>query len=845
MQAHGGATANPDLSFGRWVRRRRKALDLTQAELAQRVGYAAVTIHKVETDQLRPSRQMGQRLADGLAIAPAEREAFIRFARNDSHVEPLVLLPPIPEGPAVSPRHRRSNLPIAATRFFGREEELRVACTLLVGNARLLTLTGAGGIGKTRLGLEVATALVDTFPDGVWFLDLAPLADPELLLPAVATVLRVSADPSQPLQTALVGALHDRHLLLMLDNCEHLADACARLIAHILRSTPNIRILTTSRVALRVPGEVNRPVDPLPLPPQRSSLKLDQLQQYAVVRLFADRALAVQPRFAVTDANASALVQICQRLDGIPLALELAAARVSALSIEQITTRLEDRFRLLTGGSRTALSRHQTLRATLDWSYDLLSKRERRVFERLAVFAGGWTLEAAEAVAAANEIQPAEVLDNLTALIDQSLVTVEDTAGQRRYRLLETLRQYGWERLLETGTAADAQGRHFEWYLGLAEQSDPELPGTQYQPGLTQLAEEHDNLRVALAWSLDDDPERALRLAGCLAEFWRRGGHHAEGRRLLSTVLAVADSSSAPIEARARVLLGAGQLAADAGEFGPDQVARAEDSVQLFRDAGNERALVDALQHLGRCVLESGGPVERVQQVFDESLLVARTRGDEHGIGFALANLAHLAWRQGKHPEAVQRCEEAVRHIRASGDAMFTGLVLALLGWYAMIDGDLEVARRHKEESLALLRSLDAKEAVGLALLGLAHVARQAGDDAWMRSLLEESASLLHKTGSPGLADWLTFAGRIQVERGEYLGGVRTLAASESEGPRFGSLRFLLYQTSRDAADASLATARSALGEAAFQAAWIEGKATPPHRAVATALAKFEKDGAK
>ena len=715
---------------------------------------------------------------------------------------------------------------------------MKIGCTLLRGDNRLLTLTGTGGIGKTRLGLAIATELVDAFPDGVWFVDLAPLTDPALLVPAVAGVLGVRENPSQPYAAVLVGTLRERHLLLVLDNCEHLVDACARLIEEILRGAPNVCVLTTSRVTLRVPGEVSRAVRPLALPPHNSVRALDHLQHFASVRLFAERALAVEPQFAVTDQNVWVLVQICQRLDGMPLAIELAAARVTVLSLEQILTRLNDRFRLLTGGSRTALPRHQTLRATLDWSYDLLSEREQAVFQRLGVFAGSWTLAAAETIAAGDETEPADIMDSLAALTEQSLLNVDDHAGQPRYRLLETVRQYAWERLLETGKAADAQRRHFEWYLGLAEHADPEIPGAQQQPGLTQLAAEHDNLRVALTWSLEYDPARAVRLAGCLADFWRRGGHHAEGRRWLNAVLAIADPSTAAAEARARVLLGVGQLAGDAGEFGPDQVVRAEESVQLFRSAGNERALVDALQHLGRCVLESGGATQRVQQAFDESLRVARARGDQHGIGFALGNLGQLAWTQGNHSEARELCAQAVGHLRVSGDAMFTGLVLALLGWYTLNDGDVQGARKHKEESLAILRSLDAKEAVGLSLLGLAHVARQARDAAWLRSLMDESAPLLRETGSPGLADWLSFAGRIQVERGEYARGVRLLAAGESEGPRFGSLRFLFYQPPRAELDASLAIARSMLTEAAFNAAWAEGKAMPAQQAVATALSE-------
>jgi predicted ATPase/transcriptional regulator with XRE-family HTH domain len=826
-----------DLTFGHWLQLRRKTLDLTQGELAQRVGYARVTIHKIETDALRPSRQMVEKLVDELAIAPTERQAFIRFARDDPRADlSLVPLPERARVPGSLPR--RHNLPVLLTRFIGREKEVQDGCMLLRRDVRLLTLTGAGGMGKTRLSLEVAAAMVETCPDGVWFVDLAPLEDPDLIGAAIATALGVRGNPSQPLQTVLVAALRGRHLLLLLDNCEHVIDACAQLIEQILHTAPDVRILATSRQALRIAGEVCRPVPPLGLP-HSTVPTVDQLQRYEAVRLFVERALAVQPRFAVTTQNAKALVQICQRLDGMPLALELAAARVGVLSVDQIANRLDDRFQLLTGGSRTALPRQQTLRATIDWSYDLLSRRDRLLFERLAVFAG-WTLEAADAVCTGEEINCAEVLNGLTALIDQSLVVVAEHGAERRYGLLETVRQYAWERLLESGKASDAQERHLAWCLELAEKSDPERPGTNQHAGLTQLEAEHANLRGAMAWSLENDPERALRLAGYLAEFWRRSGHHSEGHRWLTAVLDTAHPSSSQVGSRARVLLGVGQLAADRGEFGLDQVVLAEESVRLFRDAGDQRGLVKALQHLGRCMLESAGDAEQVHLVLDESFRLAQTLGDQHGIGFALANLAYLAWLQGDHRQARELFEEAVTHIRASGDALFTGLVLGTLGWYTMVDGDRDRARQFKEESLAILRSLEAKEAIGLALLGLACVAHQDGDGARLRALLEESGSLLRETGSPGLYDWLSFNGRLQVDRGEYAHGVRLLAAGESDGPRAGSLRALLYQMPRDEREACLAAARSALGEAAFHSAWAEGKTMPTDQAIAAALGEPE-----
>jgi predicted ATPase/transcriptional regulator with XRE-family HTH domain len=825
-----------DLSFGHWLQLRRKTLDLTQAELAQRVGYARVTIHKIETDQLRPSRQIAEKLADELTIAPTERQAFLRFARDDSRAGPsLVLLPE--RVPARRSSPRRHNLPVLLTRFIGREQEVRDGCALLRGDVRLLTLTGAGGIGKTRLALEVAAAMVETCPDGVWFVDLAPLADPDLIRPAIATALGVHGNPSQTL-----AAVRGRNLLLVLDNCEHVIDACAQLIEQILHAAPDVRILATSRQALRIAGEVIRPVPPLGLPPHDTVPTVDQLQRCEAVRLFVERALAVQPHFAVTTQNAKALAQICQRVDGMPLALELAAARVGVLSVDQIAARLHDRFRLLTGGSRTALPRQQTLQATIDWSYDLLSRRDRVLFERLAVFAGGWTLEAGEAVCAGEEIDRAEILDGLAALIDQSLVVVAVHGEQRRYSLLETLRHYAWERLVESGKASEARERHFAWYLGLAEQSDPQRPGTDQHPGLTQLEAEHDNLRSAMEWSLENDPERGQRLAGCLAEFWRRSGHHGEGHRWLTAVLATGYASSSQVGSRARVLLGVGQLAADRGEPGPDQVTLAKESVRLFRDAGDQLGLVKALQHLGRCMLESMGEAEQVHPLLAESLRVAQTLGDQHGIGFALANLAYLAWWQGNHGQALELFEQAVAHIRASGDALFTGLVLGSLGWYTLLDGDRDRARRFKEESLDILRSLEAKEAVGLGLLGLAYVVRQDGDGARLRAVLEEGGSLLRETGSPGLYDWLSFVGQLHVARGEYARGVRFLAAGDSDGPRAGSLRALLYQMPRDEREACLATARSALGEAAFHAAWAEGKTMATDQAIAAALAEPETD---
>jgi predicted ATPase/class 3 adenylate cyclase len=379
----------------------------------------------------------------------------------------------------------RHNLPVQLTSFIGRKREMAEVKRLLA-ESRLLTLTGSGGCGKTRLALQVAADLLEEFPEGVWLVELAPLADPGLVPQAVASVLGLREEPGRSLTATLTDALRARSLLLVLDNCEHLLSACAQLVESLLHACPQLRVLASSREGLGIGGEQTYPVPSLSLPDPQRLPALDELQEYEAVRLFAERAGLSQPRFAVTAANAPSVVQVCRRLDGIPLAIELAAARMKALPVEKIAERLDDCFRLLTGGSRTALPRQQTLRALIDWSYNLLSEPERTLLRRVSVFAGGWTLEAAEAVCAGEAecagappgplpgIKAWEVIDLLTSLVEKSLVMYEEQGGEARYRLLETVRQYARDRLLETGEAAAVRGRHRDWCLALAERAEPE-----------------------------------------------------------------------------------------------------------------------------------------------------------------------------------------------------------------------------------------------------------------------------------------------------------------------------------------------------------------------------------
>ena len=428
------------------------------------------------------------------------------------------------------------------TSFIGREDEIAQINNLL-SNAPLVTLTGSGGAGKTRLAHEIGSANVSVYPDGVWLVGLAPLSDPKLIVEEVTSVLGVGEE-------ALFDYLEDKSTLLILDNCEHMLDACAELAGTLLQRAPEIRVLATSQEALGIPGETVHRVPSLPVPdsPQPS---IEALSSYAAVRLFAERAATVQPGFVLTELKAEPVAHITQQLDGIPLAIELAAARVNVLSAAQIADRLDDAFRLLTKGSRTALPRHQTLLGALEWSYELLSGPERVFFNRLSVFRGGFTLEAAEQVCSGDGLESYEVLDVLSQLIDKSLVVVEqDSGSEARYRLLEVLRLYGAERLAETGRTEDVRGRHASFFLTVAERAGPELATSKQVLWLDRLESDYDNFRAAMAWALESNGgETALRIASELTWFWIYHRHVSDGQEWLERV--VQHSEDAPPTLRA------------------------------------------------------------------------------------------------------------------------------------------------------------------------------------------------------------------------------------------------------------------------------------------------------
>lgn len=686
---------------------------------------------------------------------------------------------------------RRNNLPLQLTSFIGREREKAEVRELLL-TSRLLTLTGSGGAGKTRLALQIAAEVLEEFPDGVWFVDLATLSDPVLVAHAVANVLNVTEQPGRPIEDTLADTLRERRLLLLLDNCEHLVARCAYLSETLLRACPHVRILATSREALGVAGETAWPTPSLSVPSGQEQPTAERLRDSEAARLFIERAVASQPGLTVTERNAQSVLEICQRLDGIPLAIELAAALVRVLAVDQIAARLGDRFALLTGGSRTALARHQTLAATMDWSYQLLSEAERTLLRRLSVFAGGWTLDAAEVVCSDDGISGTDVLSLQMQLASKSLVVVEARNGEARYRLLETIRQYARDRLVEAGEGATARRRHRDRYLAIAEQAQPELRGQKQAAWLERLETEHDNLRGALEWSHIDggDTEEGLRLAGALWMFWHVHGHFTEGRGWLQSMLA--GSSGASPAARAKAMAGAGFLAYRQGDY-DGATALFQESLPLFRALEDSSGAAHALQTLGQIAV-ARGEFESAKTVLTESLAWCRQAGDKRIMAMALNTIGEVA-----------RCEE-----------------------------DYAAARSAYEASLALRREAGDRRGLAVSLGNLGHVALHQEDTRGAAALFREALMLAHElTYKLAIAEYLSGLGGVAVTDGQSARAARLLGAADS---LLGVLGAPLSPPDAAEYERSKAAARAALDEKTFETAWAEGRAMTWESAVEYAL---------
>jgi predicted ATPase/class 3 adenylate cyclase len=605
-----------------------------------------------------------------------------------------------------------NNLPQQVTSFIGRERELAEVKNLL-RETRLLTLVGAGGLGKTRLSLQAAADALDMFPDGVWFVELASLTDGQFVAQAVASVLGVKEEAGRPVAEALAKYATERHLLIILDNCEHLVRACADLANNVLRSGPGARILASSRERLRVAGETAYPVSPMAVPDPNTKISPAALNEYEAARLFVSRVVAVQPSFALSEQNTPAVAQICHRLDGIPLALELAAARASALTVNAIAERLSERFRLLSRGDQTALPRQQTLRALIDWSHDLLTDKEKVLFRRLAVFAGGYTLDAAEDVGSGGELHPDDIVEVVTQLVEKSLVAHDAAAS--RYRLLDTVREYADERLAESGESGVVRSRHLHFYLALAEKARTELDGPNQVAWLSRLDLERENLLAGHARldHGDEDGLLGLKLVNALRPYWVKRGLLALGHRVTAEALDRAGARRRDF-ARCRGLSDAGQLAYYMGHY-DEAVALLEEGLSIAREIGDKGRLKVALYMLGMASIGRGN-LALARNCIDEALVLARELGNKRDIAATLNARAQLHRMEGEVDTAEPLYDQMLAIARELGDREGVAIGLLNLAMVSVGRGQFERARAMLGDSLSIASEIGSQP-VGQSVL--------------------------------------------------------------------------------------------------------------------------------
>jgi predicted ATPase/class 3 adenylate cyclase/Tfp pilus assembly protein PilF len=735
----------------------------------------------------------------------------------------------------------RNNLPLQPTPLVGREKEISEVCDILRGEeTRLLTLTGPGGIGKTRLALQAAADLLDDFPDGTFFASLATLTEAELFLPAVAETLGVREIGEQPLDESLKDYLSERRMFLVLDNFEQVLEA-APTVTELLAASPGLKVLATSRTPLRLYGEHVFPVPPLSMPDLERPPPSERLTQYEAVGLFVERARAVKPDFSITNESAPAVAEICVRLDGLPLAIELAAARITVLPPKAMLQRLTSRLKLLTGGARDLPERHRTLRATIEWSNALLDEGEQVLFGRLAVFSGGRTLEAIEAICDAEGDLPVEAFDGVSSLVDKSLLRQEEgPRGEPCFVMLETVHEFAREKLQESKEAEEIKRVHAQYFLTLAEEAHPELKGANQLEWLERLEAEHDNMRAALTWALErKEAEVALRLGGALWWFWSMRGYESEGRRWLEEALAM-EGRGLP-ESRAMALAGIGELASDQGNY--DRAKEAcEEGLHLLANEGGEASEVKLglLAGLGFMAWQREEH-DQATQLFEEGLALSQEISDTWWLAISLSNLALVSQSQGDFERATKLYEESMDLFREQGNKQNLAYCLNNLAMMVYSQGDLGRAAQLTEEAVTLFRELGARGDVALGLYNLGWITLLQDDLGRAADLYRESLSLSWDAGlnplvQNALEGFACLAGAEgDAERATQLWGAAQTLHETKDIPR--DIDFLAE------ADARISAVRTGMGEQAWEEweeAWRKGRAMTLDEAVSYALAREE-----
>ena len=728
-----------------------------------------------------------------------------------------------------------NNLPFQVTSFIGREREMREA-NQLFSSTRLLTFIGPGGTGKTRLSMQVAAEQLSEFKDGVWLVELAALVDPSLILQSIASVFNLRTQLGMPLQEIVLDYLRAKNLLLVLDNCEHLVEACAHLVDQFLRLCPQIKFIASSREALGIYGESVYRVPSLSVP-SPTQVTREALERFESVQLFVERARAVNPKFELTAQNASSIAQICSRLDGIPLALELAAARVAIFSAEQIATRLDDRFKLLTGGSRTALPRQQTLRALIDWSYDILSEEERALLRRLSVFAGGWTFEAAEALC-----RDLDVLSLLTQLINKSLVIVDEDGEDTRYHLLETIRQYARDKLLESGEAEQTRNLHLNYFVTFAEVAGPYMDTDEVLDWIPRLDAEYDNFHTAFEWGLDHDVEACFRMVGGLAYYWFRHGHGAEGIEMANAAFARADilpvsedenAAREQMMIRAKAFQAAAFLSFSQGD-NPSARRAGNQCIVLARQLGDIRMLALALAFSSSARLFEGDFATARMEI-EEAVAISRQAGENLGLGMALGMMAQFELMVNQNIQAAEEYERQALALTRDIASKWTNLMLYFgTGRGAMFRGDYEMARERFTYCLPLFEEIKDEHRVNMVHSEFAHIDRYQGnyqqaEEAYRKTILVWQ-KLGHRAAVAHQLECFAFVAKAQEEPERAL---RLLGAAEILRER---INIQMQPPERKEYDREVTGLHAMLSENEFKNYWAQGRAMTMDEAVELAL---------